>query len=330
MALFREVSMKVASSVLAWTMVSGIVLACGDSSSDAAKGPARVTDQTLEAIAGSFCDRIATCYGDIFVQAFIGDTATCKSRLETEVKASARGAGVQLKEAEALTCKAAVDAAACNTLLADGVKECDFRGTLADGAACASDSQCTSGACFVDAKTTCGKCGLRAAEGADCTSSRCARGLTCSAANKCLKTVPEGGACDANTPCEVSLSCIGAKCGKGLANGAACKNAANERPCDGFTGLFCKPPSATVADGTCTPFSVATANQLCGITLRPAVDYAICKNSQCVGATSTTRGTCKSFLEDGAACDATKQPDCQFPAKCRNGKCALLDPTICK
>ena len=322
--------MKVVSSILASTVVSGIVLACGGSSSNGANGPVKVTDKTLGAIADSFCDRIAACYGDFFVKALMGDTATCKFRLELEVKASAKGPGVQIEDAEAARCKAAVDAAACNTLLADGVKECDFRGTLADGAACANDSQCTSGGCYVDAKTDCGKCGTRAAEGADCTSSRCARSLTCSAANKCVKTVAEGGACDTNIPCEPSLSCIRAKCGKGLASGAACKNAENETPCDGFAGLFCKPPSATVADGTCAPFTVATANQLCGVTLQPTVDYAFCKNSQCVGATSTTRGTCKSFLEDGAACDATKQPDCQFPAKCRNGKCAMLDPAFCK
>ncbi len=324
--------MKVASSVVAWALVSGILLACGSSSSssNAPSGPVAVTDQTLEAIAGSYCDRIASCYGDFFVKAFIGSTTTCKSRLQIEVKASARGTGVQITNAEAATCKAAVDAAACNTLLADGVKDCDFRGTLADGTTCANDSQCTSGACFVDAKTACGKCGPRAAEGADCTSSRCVRGLSCSAASKCVKAVAEGGACDANTPCELSLSCLGGKCGKGLASGAACKNAMNETPCDGFTGLFCKPPSASVPDGTCTPFTVATANQLCGVRLQPDVDYAFCENSQCVGATSTTRGTCQSFLADGAACDATKQPDCQFPAKCRNGKCATLDPTACK
>ena len=326
--------MKVASSVLAWTVVSGIMLACGGSSSNAVtgNGPATVavTDQTLEAIAGSFCDRIATCYGDFFVKAFIGGVATCKSRLQIEVKASAKGTGVQITDADAAKCKAAVDAAACTTLLADGVKECDFRGTLADGASCASDSQCTSGGCFVDATTACGKCGPRAAEGADCTSSKCARGLTCNAAKKCVKAVAEGGACDANTPCELSLSCLGAKCGKGLASGAACKNGMNETPCDGFVGLYCKPPKATVADGTCTPFSVATANQLCGVRLQPDVDFAFCENSQCVGATSMMRGTCKSFLADGAACDATMQPDCQFPAKCRNGKCATLDPTACK
>jgi hypothetical protein len=325
--------MKVAASVLAWMTVSGVVLACGSSSSNAVNSdPATVavTDQTLEAIASSFCDRITSCYGDFFVKAFIGSTPTCKSRLAIEVIASAKGPGAQIKDADAAKCKAAVDAAACNTLLADGVKECDFRGTLADGAACASDSQCTSGGCFVDAKTACGKCGPRAAEGADCTSSKCARGLTCSAANKCVKPTAEGGACDANTPCELSLSCLNAKCAKGLADGAACKNGMNETPCNGFVGLYCKPPKATVADGTCTRFTTATANQLCGVTLQPTVDFSFCENSQCVGATSMMRGTCKSFLADGAACDATKQPDCQFPAKCRNGKCASLDPLACK
>jgi hypothetical protein len=326
--------MKLASSLLTWTFVSGIALACGSSSSTTAGGPATtdgaVTDLTLEAVAGSFCERIATCYGDFFVRAFIGDTATCKSRLAIQIKGSAKGPGVQIKDSDGATCKAAVDIAACSTLLADGVKECDFRGTLADGAACASDSQCTSGGCYVDPKTTCGKCGARAAEGADCTSAKCVRGLTCSGANKCVKPVAIGGTCDASTPCEISLSCLGGKCGRGLAKGVACKNAMNETPCDGFSGLYCLPPSAKVADGTCTPFTVATANELCGITLQPTVDFSFCENSQCVGATSTTRGTCKSYLADGAACDATKQPDCQFPAKCRNGKCAMLDPTICK
>src|SRR3954469_17583055 len=66
----EEVSMKVASSVLACTAVSAIVLACGSSSSDVPKGPAGVTDATLEAIAGSFCDRVASCYGDFFAKAF--------------------------------------------------------------------------------------------------------------------------------------------------------------------------------------------------------------------------------------------------------------------
>ena len=320
--------MKVTSSVLAAVVVSGIVLACGSSGGGASDGP--VTEQTLEAVASSFCDRIASCYGDFFVKAFIGDTATCKSRLALEIKASVRGPGVQIKDAEAAACKSAVDAAACNTLLADGVKECDFRGTLADGAACANDSQCTSGGCYVDAKTSCGKCGARAAEGADCTSSKCARGLSCSVAKKCAKFVAEGGTCDANTPCEVSLACIAGKCGKGLAAGAPCKNAMNETPCSSSAGLYCKPPSAAVADGTCTTFTVATTNQLCGITLQPAVDFAFCEGSQCVGAMGTTKGKCQAFLADGVACDAAKPPDCQFPAKCRNGKCAVLDPTVCK
>ncbi len=329
--------MKIASSVVASTVVSGILLACGSSSSSSsgssgssgAAGGA-VTEQTLEAIAGATCDRIASCYGDFFVKTFIGDTVTCKSRLQLEIKASVKGPGVQLADAQAATCKTAVDTAACSTLLADGVKECDFRGTLADGAPCASDSQCTSGGCFVDPTTSCGKCGPRAAEAADCTSSKCARGLTCNAVKKCVKLAADGGTCDANTPCELALTCLGGKCGKGLARDAACKNAMGETPCDGFSGLFCKPPKATVPDGTCTPFTVATANELCGVTFTPTVDFAFCQNSECIGATSTTRGKCQSYLADGVACDATQPPDCQFPAKCRNGKCALLDPTLCK
>jgi len=319
--------MKVAPSVLAWTVVSGIVLACGGSSSSVDNGP--VTDQTLEAISGSFCDRIAACYGDFFVKAFLGDTATCKSRLSLELKSSVKGAGFQIKDAEAQTCKTGVDAAGCNTLLADGVPECDFRGTLADGAACANDSQCTSGACFVDAKTDCGKCGARAAEGADCTSAKCQRGLTCTDAKKCAKRVAEGGTCDGGNPCEVALSCIDGKCGKGLAKGAACKNGQNVTPCDSASGLYCKPPSATTPDGTCTAVTLVSAGQACGLSVQP-IDYAACEKSQCVGASGTTKGTCQAYLADGAACDASKAPDCQFPAKCRNGKCAILDPTVCK
>jgi hypothetical protein len=320
--------MKVTSSVFACALLSGIVIACGGSSSSIEDGPA--TDQTLEAIAGSFCDRLAACYGDFFVKAFIGDTTTCKSRLAIELKASTRGPGAQVQDAAAKTCKTAVDAAACNLFLSDGVPECDFRGTLADGAACASDSQCLSGACFVDAKTDCGKCGLRAAEGADCTSAKCTRGLTCTDAKKCVKRAAEGGACDSSSACEPSLSCIKGKCGKGLAKGAACKNGAMETPCDTLTGLYCKPPSATAADGSCTPFTTAQAGQACGVTLQPTIDYAFCEKSQCVGASGTAKGTCQVFLADGATCNASTQPDCQFPAKCRNGKCATLDPTVCK
>lgn len=319
--------MKVIAPVVAFVAVSGVVLACGGSSSSVDGDP--VTDQTLESITGSFCDRIAACYGDFFVKALIGDTATCKSRLGLEVKGSVKGAGVQLKDADAQKCKTAVDAASCNTVLSDGVPECDFRGTLKDGAACANDSQCTSGACFVDTKTDCGKCGPRAAEGADCTSAKCQRGLVCSTAKKCTKRVAEGGACDTSSVCDVPLACNEGKCGKGLAKGAACKIGGAQAPCDTGAGLYCKPPNTMSTDGTCTLLTLAPAGQACGLTVQP-IEYTVCEKSVCVGATGTTKGTCQAFLADGAACDATKQPDCQFPAKCRNGRCAVLDPTACK
>ncbi len=151
----------------------------------------------------------------------------------------------------------------------------------------------------------------------------------CSSAKKCTKRVPEGGACDTSSVCDVPLSCNDGKCGKGLAKGAACKVQATQMPCDTGSGLYCKPPDTTTPDGTCTDLTLAPAGQACGLTVKP-IDYTVCEKSVCVGATGTTKGTCQAFLADGAVCDATKQPDCQFPAKCRNGKCAVLDPTVCK
>jgi len=102
----------------------------------------------------------------------------------------------------------------------------------------------------------------------------------------------------------VGLSCIDGKCGKGLAAGAACKTtpSAKDPPCDTLSGLFCKAPSVSSLDGACTAFTTVAAGQACGVSLTPSVDYAFC----------------------------TGAPDCQFPAKCRNGKCATLDPVACK
>ena len=138
--------------------------------------------------------------------------------------------------------------------------------------------------------------------------------------------------CDNGSACEVGLSCIDGKCGKGLAAGAACKTtpSAKDPPCDTLSGLFCKPPSVSSLDGACTAFTTVAAGQACGVSLTPSVDYAFCTGSQCVGAKGTTKGTCQVYLADGAACTSGGAPDCQFPAKCRNGKCATLDPVACK
>jgi len=320
--------MKLTTSLSVLAGLSVVVLACGGSNAGVDNAP--VTDQTVLALATSFCDRITACYGDFFVKTFIGDAATCTSRLRIELKASVTGPGAELQDGPAQRCKAAIEAAACNVLLADGIPECDFRGTLADGAACASDSQCVSGSCFVDAKTDCGKCGPRAAEGTDCTSAKCARGLTCTDAKNCVKRGSEGSACESGSACDVLLSCSNGKCIKPLAKGAACKTGAGEAPCDVLNGVFCKPTSVTMPDGTCSPFTVAPTGQACGLTVQPTIEYTACEKSQCVGASGMTKGTCQAYLADGAPCTAGSGSDCQFPAKCRTGKCATLDPLACK
>lgn len=317
---------KIASRLLAFGLLSAAALACSSESS----GDRPVTDETLEAIADSYCTRIGECYGEFFVKTYLGDVATCKSRLAIEIKASTKGPGFVVKDSEAHACRTAVDAAPCSAIQSSGIAECDFRGTLADGAACASDSQCSSGACYVEHKTACGKCAARVAEGADCTRAQCEPGLVCNAAKRCVLLPTEGTACDGLTPCATSLSCIGGVCTKELALGAPCEAGAGKVPCDSSAGLFCKPPSMTETSGTCSAATLVSAGQACGFTVQPAVDFATCQASECVGASGTTKGTCQAYLADGAPCDAAKHPSCQFPSKCRDGKCVMLDPTVCK
>lgn len=332
--------MRIASSFAASIFVAAVVVSCGGSNTDLPGDPP-VTEKTVESLAGSFCDRLALCYGDFFIKAFLGEPATCKSRLGAELKASTKGAGYQAKESQMLACKNAVDATTCDKLLDDTIPECDLRGTLADGAACSGNAQCASGACFVDDAKDCGTCGQRVPEGGDCTKAKCERGLTCTEGpptgpRTCGRRGADGASCGPNgsggavfPPCQTKLMCISGKCGAGLAAGTACKNGDGEKPCDQASGLYCKPPNATVKEGTCQAFSVANAGQPCGLNLAP-IDYSFCQNSQCIGASGGKKGTCTAYLADGSTCDPNGESDCQFPAKCRNGKCALLDPNVCK
>jgi hypothetical protein len=133
--------------------------------------------------------------------------------------------------------------------------------------------------------------------------------------------------------CEVALLCLSpsGKCTKGLAKGAACKAGAANLSCSGIDGLYCKPAMLPTPDGACTEFTLATAGDACGLSTTP-LDFALCVDqSQCVGAQGTKRGTCSAYLTDGATCGTGTEPvACTFPAKCREGKCAMLKTAVCK
>lgn len=304
-------------------VVVPVLVACS-SSSEGSSAP--VTDQTLQAIVDAICEKLQSCTSPIFMQAG-GGLSRCKERQLAQLRLEARGSGVLITDGQAQSCRAALAAASCADVSAGlDPKECTVPGSLADGAPCASDRQCASGSCFVDDTTTCGTCGRTMAEGGDCTKSKCASGLTCNDAKKCVRRGAEGAACtdDGDAPCGAFLQCIDGRCGRGLGAEADCTVGATETPCDVLATLVCTPPNTSTKRGKCKPLTLASSGEKCGVISSNPLTVAGCVNGSCVD------GRCVADLADGSPCSPTDKTVCQSPAECRNGRCALRDPAICK
>lgn len=211
-------------------------------------------------------------------------------------------------------------------------------GTLADGAACGEDYQCSSGDC--DAKDHgCGHCSPRVAIGQPCTDDKkCVTGATCvftnSDAGTCMakQELAVGAPCgSSNADCAKGLHCksgtgtsTSAVCTADGAAGAACQyssdcqselrcrnsvcatGAAEGQDCGNVfndacaSGLSCDPSTKT-----CVKITFAGTGQPCDDLVR------FCARGRCKGSTSTTGtaggttvtpGTCEDPLPDGAAC----------------------------
>jgi hypothetical protein len=314
-----------ASRVLpALAVTSLLIVACsGSGDSGTASNP--VTKQTVEAVASIVCDKIEECTSPFIMQTVFGGSSTCKARQAAQLDLEVHGNGYVGTETEAQACKNAMAAAPCKNIFAGiPLKECEVPGSLPDNAPCVGNGQCASRVCFVDDAATCGTCGTKAAEGGDCTSARCGDGLECGGKKKCVKPGAEGAACGGaqDPPCETLLLCGEGKCQRGLAKGAVCKLGETDVPCDYFKGLVCIPTSET--EGKCEDIIVAAVGEACGVVATEPFKYAECGNGQCV------KDKCVAQLADGASCTTDGEPGCQEPAKCRNGKCALRDPLVCK
>lgn len=310
------------SSWLACAIVSCI------SSEEAPTPPALPSADSVEAIGDAYCERLSVCIGQVFTQILLDDVATCQKRFAAELTGKLKGKGVTVTNAQAIRCAAATKLLPCDNIFEAVGPDCDFRGSLADGSSCAADMQCTSGSCFLEPNVTCGKCTPRALAGGDCSVTKCADGLTC-ADQKCVKRAVEGEACNpTKLPCANRLDCFGGKCVKGLALNAAC--ASNDYPCDLHQGLYCKPSSLTDPQGTCAPLTFASPGKPCGFSADPIEFVACTSQSTCEGESGSGRaGTCTSFLPDGATC-TPGGVGCQFPASCRDGKCAVANAAACK
>lgn len=240
----------------------------------------------------------------------------------------------------------------------DDIPECDFdTGTLADGAACSSGSQCKSGSCKKTVTETsssaCGVCEARVAVGGDCSAegSSCVSDARCDATTKkCVAIVRNGvgGSCDSTKgeQCQSGLVCDFTTkiCKERGAVGAACSGTS---PCQ--SGLQCSPTTRT-----CVTPVLANEGQACGGTSGASCaaglrcDFATQKcvkitwvapggdcsaaGSMCEhGSCNSTTKKCPALLADGQACTTDRSTGvCDDFASCIDGKCQLPGQVVCK
>jgi hypothetical protein len=307
------------------TGIMGILVACSSSSS----GSGSVTVANApDQFAAAACDKLASC-GALFISVSYGDAATCKARQALGIKADLAAPGVTVTDAQLSACLDAYKALSCDDLLGGGARAsaCEFKGSVAAGAACGTGPQCVTGSCY-KGTGDCGKCTARAASGGDCSAAECESGLYCNAAKKCAAYAKAGEACSADTRCGGRTNCVSGKCAAPLAENADC-DLKSEAGCDALAGLSCIPSTPTATTGKCTKATTASAGQECGYVSGKIV---LCGNATyCAGsAPPTTPGKCTALPKEPDDCSTTKQ--CLSPAKCSTTtkKCEIFDPATCK
>lgn len=209
---------------------------------------------------------------------------------------------------------------------------CSPPGTAPDGAACESDSQCASGDCS-ESTPRCGVCQkkrLRAlAESEACgeTDTMCGLGLVCAKNKVCTKRAPIalGQPCDDSQPCASLGQCVVGRCVADAKLGEECSHGGSQ-----VTKPACAPAlTCDVATQKCIAVAFGAVGEVCRNTTilqRSGNTETSSSEGRCAGGWCNEKGAksrCEPFLADGAACTDKTAWQCEPPAKCIRGKCAL-------
>jgi hypothetical protein len=295
-------------------------VACS-SSSGSSGGPS--ADQACSDSAHANCTHLAMC-APALVQIRYGDEATCEARIKANCVNALAAPSQGNSATKTESCSQAYASWACPDFV-DNVNvpaACvQATGTLASGAPCAFNGQCSTGFCAVAPGSACGTCGAQPAEGASCAQlTACGQGLVCTTDTQtCVVLGTASAACGKGVPCGTGLSCVGADATTGTMGtcqpaeamaGATCDPTLKTGPsCDRNAGFACNSTTKQ-----CATLVVASGGQPCN-----AVNG---QNTPCAagGACSTTvagmMGTCTAAAADGAACDTANGPPCELPARC--------------
>jgi hypothetical protein len=268
--------------------------------------------QACDDFATALCSQVSKCTPFAF-QAAYPDMNTCKTRAAIPCPSALAANGTKMTTSDLESCVAAINAETCDEALDNPQPSaCFLAGTLAAGAVCGSDWQCSTGFCQLTLGTLCGTCtshvmaGQKGPDGgpACIVDGQCAATLLC-AGGTCVSPSMMGATCSNTQPCLRTLACIGGTCKTPLALGATCAAATD---CDGSKGLYC---DLVATPHTCKQTGQAMTGGMCGIVSGGLV--ACTSGSVCANITMG-QGTCHAPASDNAPCGPGV--GCQAPAEC--------------
>jgi hypothetical protein len=274
---------------------------------------ALLANDACTSLATSRCTQLMTCsvadldkaYGTM-AECLARELLACDDALAVPDTGSTPGGQV--------ACGSAIAAETCAVFLSGTVPaECDAVGP--GTGTCAYAAQCATSFCAIGANALCGLCQAEPVAGASCAANGCGESLVCNSKLVCIAPAQLGKTCNATTPCDNGMACVGTggtgTCKALIATlGASCDSTHKTLPpCNGDLGLTC-----SEATEKCVAQPIVPAGSACGIV--NSIDTACGSGAKCNIPASQTKGTCVAPAADGSACDTKNGPDCLFPARC--------------
>jgi hypothetical protein len=332
---------------LAWLMLLGTFVACGDGAGRAGGGGAVPLAGLPPKLAAALCRAYQNCYADIF-DLFLNGTDCAAATLQRinngpfplfQGKIDQDKIRYDGKKVQA--CLDSLSARTCPQMLDRDSPEClaAIDGTVDIGGACELDEECKGEALCKSANGTCpGQCAQLLVAGQACAKdSDCQSGLQCSKETKlCVHPASVGQSCEyGSAPCGPGLLCLGKDDDKKTPG--TCKTSAQafmgveNGPCDPKLGQLCAIGLACVADGlTLSPLAIAwkcvrAGSYLANNDCKPGFPEACASGNFCkVGSgLNSITGTCTTIPAAGEAC-GTWLSQCQPNAACVSGLCQNL------
>ena len=272
------------------------ISADGGTPADSGAPQADTLEAAIQRLATAFCDRDFGC-SPVWMEIKAATKEGCVREVVrwTRWEAGLPGSGVSVGSLEECVSEIVRHGCAAKTYT------CVY-GTHADGAACASGTQCRSGWCTGD-PATCGYCVPERDRTGPCgTDSDCFFESHCSQEGHCESDFLAGHPCARDAECDAYLSCIGGACqANNRQLGALC----------GPTIGFCDQRNAQLACGAekCQFASFADPGDEC-----PSFGW-------CRGGGGCLDNVCQAGPGPGTSCE--EDSDCGWLAFCKDGTCRI-------